>query len=61
MFHGRVGGPGVIATTELPDTDSVNTPITEEGSGGGKPYVKSPFLGLYRSTVADAAGSAANG
>ncbi len=53
----------VIATTELPDADTVNTTITEEGSGGGNPYVKSPFLGLYRSTVADAVSSAnpANG
>ncbi|QMU78981.1 DUF4232 domain-containing protein [Streptacidiphilus sp. PB12-B1b] len=53
----------VIASSDLPNVYEVDTKIVEEGGGSGNPYVKAPFLGLYRSTVADAAASAnpANG
>ncbi|WP_035803245.1 DUF4232 domain-containing protein [Kitasatospora mediocidica] len=49
----------VIASSNLPNADELDTKITEEGTSPGNPYVKSPFLGLYRDTIAAAAVSAA--
>lgn len=53
----------VIATNSLPDADSVENKIVEEGGSTGNPYVKAPFLGLYESSASAAASSAnpANG
>ncbi|QMU72403.1 DUF4232 domain-containing protein [Streptacidiphilus sp. P02-A3a] len=48
----------VIPTDSLPDADSVESRIVEEGGGTGNPYVAAPFLGLYESSVSAAAGSA---
>ncbi|GAB2701233.1 DUF4232 domain-containing protein [Kitasatospora kifunensis] len=51
----------VMATDKLPLADTVATPITEQGGGAGNPYVKSPFLGKYSDTVADASADATPG
>lgn len=48
----------VIATSGLPDADSIDTKIVEEGGSTGNPYVKAPFLGLYESSISAAASSA---
>ncbi|MBC3842957.1 DUF4232 domain-containing protein [Streptacidiphilus sp. 4-A2] len=47
----------VIANDNLPNADTIGTKLVQEG-GHGNPYVKSPFLGLYESSIADAAKSA---
>jgi Protein of unknown function (DUF4232) len=49
----------VVASDNLPDADTIDTPIVEEGGGTGNPHVKAPFLGLYENTVT-AADSSAN-
>jgi hypothetical protein len=53
----------VIANENLPLAEAHDTTIVEEGGGTGNPYVKSPFLGLYESSIAGAVASAnpANG
>ncbi|MDH6131951.1 hypothetical protein P3T37_001336 [Kitasatospora sp. MAA4] len=48
----------VIASSDLPNADELDTKLTEEGGSAGNPYVKSPLLGLYRDTIAAAATSA---
>ncbi|MBC3844076.1 hypothetical protein GXW82_39410 [Streptacidiphilus sp. 4-A2] len=50
----------VIATTSLPDADTVATKIVEEGGSSGNPYVKAPFLGLYEDSLSAAASSASD-
>ncbi|MDH6130769.1 hypothetical protein P3T37_000136 [Kitasatospora sp. MAA4] len=51
----------VIASTKLPNAYTVSTAITEQGGSPGNPYVKSPFLGRYSDTIADASGDATPG
>ncbi|GAA1233377.1 hypothetical protein GCM10009665_24570 [Kitasatospora nipponensis] len=65
--HGTAGASrqydelSVIASTSLPNAYTVSTAITEQGGSPGNPYVKSPFLGRYSDTIADAAATAVPG
>ncbi|WP_441245077.1 DUF4232 domain-containing protein [Kitasatospora sp. McL0602] len=62
--HSTTGGSrqydelSVVASTKLPNAYTVSTMIAEQGGTPGNPYVKTPFLGKYSDTVADAAATA---
>ncbi len=48
----------VIASDGLPNAATVEAKLVDEGGSTGNPYVKDPFLGLYRNSIADAVSAA---